>query len=74
MRRLIVALALLAFPALARAQSIDPGMTREQVVAALGKPIGERTTGIHTYLFYQNGCEHRCSGQAPGPSARSGPV
>ena len=44
----------------ASAQSIDPGMSRDEVVAQLGRPVGERTTGPRTYLFYRNGCEQRC--------------
>jgi hypothetical protein len=62
MRPVVIALALLgavAIPAPAQAV-IDPGMTREQVVERLGKPVGERTLGARTYLFYRNGCERRC--------------
>ena len=39
---------------------IDPGMTRAEVVERLGKPLNERKTGAHTYLFYRNGCERTC--------------
>ncbi len=39
---------------------IDPGMTRAEVVDRLGKPLNERKTGAHTYLFYRNGCERTC--------------
>lgn len=42
----------------AAAQSIDPGMTKSQVVERLGAPAAERTTGAYTYLFYQNGREY----------------
>lgn len=48
----------------ARAQTtIDPGMTRAEVVELLGKPQGERTAGSYNYLFYRNGCEERCGMQ-----------
>ena len=39
---------------------IDPGMTRAEVVDRLGKPLNERKSGEHTYLFYRNGCEKTC--------------
>jgi outer membrane protein assembly factor BamE (lipoprotein component of BamABCDE complex) len=41
----------------AAAQSIDPGMTKGQVIERLGAPAAERTHGAYTYLFYQNGRE-----------------
>ena len=41
----------------AAAQSIDPGMTKSQVIERLGAPAAERTSGAYTYLFYQNGRE-----------------
>jgi outer membrane protein assembly factor BamE (lipoprotein component of BamABCDE complex) len=37
--------------------SIDPGMTRDQVVAKLGKPASEHSSGTKTYLYYANGRE-----------------
>jgi hypothetical protein len=40
--------------------SIDPGMTREQVVAKLGEPLSARSLNGITYLFYKNGCEKTC--------------
>ena len=40
--------------------TIDPGMTREQVVAKLGEPLSARTFDGHTYLLYRNGCEKKC--------------
>ncbi len=59
--RTLLLVAVLAFiPAAARAQSIDPGFTRAQVEARLGKPAAERTVGDFTYLFYNNGCEVTC--------------
>ena len=39
---------------------IDPGMTRAEVVERLGKPLNERKSGEHTYLYYRNGCEKTC--------------
>jgi hypothetical protein len=64
MRTLITALVLAAAagPSL-RAQApatIDPGMTREQVVAKLGQPLSAREKDSHLYLFYKNGCEKKC--------------
>jgi len=40
--------------------TVDPGMTKAQVVEALGAPAAERSRGSYTYLFYQNGCEREC--------------
>ncbi len=40
--------------------TIDPGMTQEQVVAKLGKPLSSRSYDGYTYLFYRNGCEKKC--------------
>jgi hypothetical protein len=42
------------------AVTIDPGMTREQVVARLGSPAAVRTAGSFTYLFFANGCPRTC--------------
>jgi outer membrane protein assembly factor BamE (lipoprotein component of BamABCDE complex) len=62
MRRVIVFTALLfaiaaAGTQAAVAQSIDPGMTKSQVIERLGAPAAERSTGPYTYLFYHNGRE-----------------
>jgi SmpA/OmlA family protein len=43
----------------AQAGSIDSGMTKEQVVARLGKPISEHSSGGSTYLYYSNGDEKK---------------
>lgn len=40
--------------------TIDPGMTREQVVAVWGEPVTERFTRERGYMFYRNGCEIAC--------------
>ena len=42
------------------AATVDPGMTRAEVVNRLGKPLNERKSGDHTYLYYRNGCEKTC--------------
>ena len=61
MPRRLLLIALLAGAAPLAAQAvIDPGMTRALVVARLGKPALERTTGDATYLFYANGCLRTC--------------
>ena len=41
-------------------QTIDPGMTRDQVIEHLGKPLNERKTGNAWFMFYRNGCERTC--------------
>lgn len=43
-----------------RVATIAPGMSRAQVVAALGQPAIARTASEFTYLFYQNECGKRC--------------
>jgi outer membrane protein assembly factor BamE (lipoprotein component of BamABCDE complex) len=54
----IVALLVVAVAGSANAQaSIDPGMTKEQVIAKLGKPASEHSSGTTTYLYYANGQE-----------------
>jgi hypothetical protein len=63
MRRVFVSTALLIAIAAAgargaAAQSIDPGMTKAQVIERLGAPHTERSSGAYTYLFYQNGVEY----------------
>jgi len=67
MRRLILTLGLLsvvaALPAHAQTASIDPGMTRAQVIERLGTPVGERQSGAYIYMFYRNECAIRCGMQ-----------
>jgi hypothetical protein len=63
MRRVLTFTALLIAVAAAgaqgvAAQSIDPGMTKSQVIERLGAPHTERSAGAYTYLFYQNGVEY----------------
>lgn len=63
MRRSIVS-ALLFIPVVSFAQqsarTVSPGMTRNQVVAALGEPATARTASEYSYLFYANACGKAC--------------
>jgi hypothetical protein len=63
MRHLIAA-ALLSIPAACLSQegprTVSPGMTRAQVVAALGQPAIQRTARDDTYMFYPNSCGRAC--------------
>jgi hypothetical protein len=56
------ALTLLAAPLAAQqaAHTVSPGMTKAQVVTALGQPATARTVSDYTYLFYTNACGKRC--------------
>jgi hypothetical protein len=67
MRRFILMLVVLGvvatLPAHAQAGSIDPGMSKAEVIERLGKPVGERQSGQYRYLFYRNGCEVKCGMQ-----------
>ena len=47
------------FTALSAQLVIDPGMSKAQVIARLGKPNVERTADSSTFLFYRNGLERR---------------
>ena len=62
--RLSIALALLALPSALLAQqterTVSPGMTRAEVVAALGTPATQRTAAEYTYMFYPNSCGREC--------------
>jgi hypothetical protein len=40
--------------------TVNPGMTREQVVAVWGVPVAERTRESWGYLYFRNGCEASC--------------
>jgi hypothetical protein len=63
-RTIVPIILVLAAAAGAQAQgaagSIDPGMSKEQVVERLGAPLVQRSSGSFTYLFYANGCEREC--------------
>jgi hypothetical protein len=60
----LIALSLLCVPVALHAQQADctisPGMTRAQVVAALGSPATQRTASEFTYMFYPNTCGRAC--------------
>lgn len=62
--RLSIAFAFLALPSVLLAQqterTISPGMTRAEVVAALGTPATQRTAAEYTYMFYPNSCGREC--------------
>lgn len=61
MRTVLTALVIAAAPLGAQtAATIDPGMTREQVVEKLGQPLSTRSYEGHTYLLFKNGCEKTC--------------
>jgi len=47
-------------PAAAGVATVDPGMSRAQVVAAIGEPYSSRSRESFTYLLYKNGCEKAC--------------
>jgi hypothetical protein len=53
-----------AIPAAATAQSrsdsIDPGMTHDQVISRLGGPDEEAVSGSYDYMYYENGCGKKC--------------
>lgn len=59
-----IVLSLLCLPTVLLAQQADhvvsPGMTRAQVVAALGAPATQRTASEFTYMFYPNSCGRAC--------------
>lgn len=40
--------------------TVNPGMSREDVVGVWGEPVTERVADGRTYLFYRNGCEVSC--------------
>ena len=42
------------------ARTVAPGMTKAQVITALGQPVTSRTVGDDTYLFYPNACGRKC--------------
>jgi len=61
---IVAAIAVLVAPRVAAAQtkpiSIDPGMTKEQVLARLGNPSEESHSGSFTYLLYNSDCGAKC--------------
>jgi len=64
MRAVITVLCISAISASAvgaqTASTIDPGMTREEVMAVIGQPVSTRSYQGFTYLLYKNGCEKKC--------------
>jgi hypothetical protein len=40
--------------------TVNPGMTREDVIALWGVPVAERTVGARAFLYFRNGCEVSC--------------
>lgn len=40
--------------------TVDPGMTRNQVIAVWGEPLVERASDNWAYLYFRNGCEVTC--------------
>lgn len=40
--------------------TVADGMTEDQVYALWGPPVAVRHMGDYTYIFFRNGCEHRC--------------
>ncbi len=40
--------------------TVDPGMTRDQVIAVWGEPMVERASEDWVYLYFRNGCEISC--------------
>ena len=59
---LVLAFMLYCSPLLAQTagHTISPGMSKAQVIAALGEPATARTVGEDSYLFYINACGRRC--------------
>ena len=64
MRHRLLAVAMFIVPTAVSGQivagSIDPGMSRAQVIERLGTPASERAMNGFTYLLYENGCERVC--------------
>ena len=40
--------------------TVNPGMSRDEVVGVWGEPVAERMADGRMYLFYRNGCEVTC--------------
>ena len=67
MRHTLV-LALIMYPAALPAQqpasqaphTVSPGMSKTQVLAALGPAVTVRTASDYTYIFYKNSCGKQC--------------
>jgi len=57
---LLTAAAVRPANAQARDNTIDPGMSKAQVIEHLGPPQSVKTSDTLTFMFYQNGCEKTC--------------
>lgn len=40
--------------------TVNPGMSRDDVIGVWGEPVTERSADGRTYLYYRNGCEASC--------------
>ncbi|MDH3496892.1 MAG: hypothetical protein OER21_09025 [Gemmatimonadota bacterium] len=40
--------------------TVNPGMSRDEVITVWGPPVAERTAGDFAYLYFRNGCELAC--------------
>ncbi|MFI5310152.1 MAG: hypothetical protein ACHQQ3_02875 [Gemmatimonadales bacterium] len=58
-RHLVTLLFLALPPALSAQAVVDPGMSKAQVIAKLGPPAIQKSSGNSTYLYYKNGAERK---------------
>jgi hypothetical protein len=40
--------------------TVNPGMSRDEVIGVWGEPVTERSADGRTYLYFRNGCEASC--------------
>lgn len=57
---ILIAAAIAPVRAAAQTVTVDPGMTRDQVIDRLGEPSEESHAGSFTYLMYDNECGQSC--------------
>lgn len=43
-----------------RTGTVNPGMSRDEVIEVWGAPVTERVADGRTYLYFRNGCEVSC--------------
>jgi hypothetical protein len=62
MRAAVLAISFLSASALSaqKVATIDPGMSRDDVVKSLGQPLSSKSYDGYTYMLYHNGCEKKC--------------
>ena len=63
MRAAILAISFLSASTLGAQKAVatvDPGMSRDEVVKTLGEPLSSKSYDGHTYMLYRNGCEKKC--------------